>query len=218
MQNRIMELNEEELEIYGCIKNLHNLKSFFLFAGAGSGKTHSLVKILQKYKKDYSQNLRFSNKQIAIITYTNAACDEIKDRLENYVLEWGIKGNTWLKEWTFGKSDLEKINQIRRQVIEPIVEFKNKFSKQKKVSEIAKELYNFLIEIKAYENIQNKIKELKEKENPSETEIEITNTYIQVWNIFIKLLDEIVMVLGEEVVSFDRFKNILKQGIMQNQI
>lgn len=140
------------------------------------------------------------------------------DRLENYVLEWGIKGNTWLKEWTFGKSDLEKINQIRRQVIEPIVEFKNKFSKQKKVSEIAKELYNFLIEIKAYENIQNKIKKLKEKENPSETEIEITNTYIQVWNIFIKLLDEIVMVLGEEVVSFDRFKNILKQGIMQNQI
>ena len=82
MQNNIIELNKEEREIYECIKNLHNLKSFFLFAGAGSGKTHSLVKILQKYKKDYSQNLRFSNKQIAIITYTNAACDEIKDRLD----------------------------------------------------------------------------------------------------------------------------------------
>lgn len=82
MQNRIIELNEEELEIYGCIKNLHNLKSFFLFAGAGSGKTHSLVRILQKYKKDYSQNLQFFNKQIAIITYTNAACDEIKARLD----------------------------------------------------------------------------------------------------------------------------------------
>ena len=66
MQNSIIELNEEELEIYECIKNLHNLKSFFLFAGAGSGKNHSLVKILQKYKKDYSQNLKSFNKQIKL--------------------------------------------------------------------------------------------------------------------------------------------------------
>ena len=31
MQNSTIELNEEELEIYECIKNLKNLKGFFLY-------------------------------------------------------------------------------------------------------------------------------------------------------------------------------------------
>lgn len=140
------------------------------------------------------------------------------DIIENYVLEWGIKGNTWLKEWTWGKGDLEKINSIRKQIISPIAEFKSNFEKQKTVKDIAKEVYNFLIKINVYGNIQNKVEKLKEKENPSETEIEIINTYIQVWNIFIKFLDELVMVLGDEQVSFERFKNILNIGISEQQI
>ena len=140
------------------------------------------------------------------------------DIIENYVLEWGIKGNTWFKEWTWGKGDLAKINSIREQIITPITEFKNNFEKHKTVKDIAKELYNFLIKINVYGNIQDKIQKLREKENPSESEIEITNTYIQVWNIFIKLLDELVMVLGDENVSFDRFKNILNIGISEHQI
>lgn len=82
MQSSEVELNKEEIEIYNCIKNINNLKSFFLFAGAGSGKTHSLVKILQKYKKEHSIDLRNFNKKIAIITYTNAACEEIRTRLD----------------------------------------------------------------------------------------------------------------------------------------
>lgn len=140
------------------------------------------------------------------------------DIIENYVLEWGIKGNTWLHEWTFGKGDLEKINLIRRKIIEPIAEFKNNFEKQKTVKDIASNLYDFLIKTNVYKNIQNKVEKLKEKENPSETEIEIINTYIQVWNIFIKFLDELVMVLGDEKISFERFKNILNIGISEYQI
>ncbi|WP_209332831.1 UvrD-helicase domain-containing protein [Lunatimonas salinarum] len=57
-------------------------KSFFLFAGAGSGKTKTLVNVLKKFKKDYGSDLKLKNKRIAIITYTNAAADEISHRLE----------------------------------------------------------------------------------------------------------------------------------------
>lgn len=56
--------------------------SFFLFAGAGSGKTRSLVNALNYIRAEYSQHLRINNQKIAVITYTNAACDEIKRRLE----------------------------------------------------------------------------------------------------------------------------------------
>ena len=75
------ELSPEEEEIYSCL-NLDNPNSFFLFAGAGSGKTRSLVTVLQKFRNDNVQRLRLSGQKVAIITYTNAACNEIKSRLE----------------------------------------------------------------------------------------------------------------------------------------
>ena len=68
-------------EIYSCL-DLDKPKSFFLFAGAGSGKTRSLVEVLKRFRENYIQRIRLSGQKIAIITYTNAACDEIKRRLD----------------------------------------------------------------------------------------------------------------------------------------
>lgn len=58
-------------------------KSFFLFAGAGSGKTHSLVVLLNKIRDKWEQKFKIENRHVAVITYTNAATDEIISRL-NY--------------------------------------------------------------------------------------------------------------------------------------
>ena len=63
--------------------NLDNPKSFFLFAGAGSGKTRALVEAMQMFRKKYGQEFRLSAKKVAVITYTNAACDEIKHRIDH---------------------------------------------------------------------------------------------------------------------------------------
>lgn len=58
-------------------------KSFFLFAGAGSGKTYSLVVLLNKIRDKWEQKFKIENRHVAVITYTNAATDEIISRL-NY--------------------------------------------------------------------------------------------------------------------------------------
>lgn len=70
-----------DIQISECL-NPNNPKSFFLFAGAGSGKTRSLVKALTEFKKNHGDNFILNNQKIAIITYTNAAADEIKQRLK----------------------------------------------------------------------------------------------------------------------------------------
>ena len=57
-------------------------KSFFLFAGAGSGKTFSLVTLLKKIRNSIGKNLLLQGKNVAVITYTNAATDEIITRLD----------------------------------------------------------------------------------------------------------------------------------------
>jgi DNA helicase II / ATP-dependent DNA helicase PcrA len=62
--------------------NLANPKSFFLFAGAGSGKTRSLVNALGHVQRTLTDRLRLKGQRVAVITFTNAACDEIKSRLQ----------------------------------------------------------------------------------------------------------------------------------------
>lgn len=57
-------------------------KSFFLFAGAGSGKTHSLVLLLKKVRDSIGKDLLVQGKNVAVITFTNAATDEIVNRLD----------------------------------------------------------------------------------------------------------------------------------------
>ncbi|SEB00032.1 DNA helicase-2 / ATP-dependent DNA helicase PcrA [Thiothrix caldifontis] len=57
-------------------------KSFFLYAGAGSGKTYSLVKGLETFEKTYGTKFRRTGRKVAVITYTNAACDEIIERVK----------------------------------------------------------------------------------------------------------------------------------------
>jgi len=57
-------------------------KSFFTFAGAGSGKTRSLINTLIFIDKEMGMDFLAYSKQVAVITYTNAACDEISRRLQ----------------------------------------------------------------------------------------------------------------------------------------
>ena len=68
-------------EIQRCLMS-EPPKSFFMFAGAGSGKTRSLINTLEFLAKEKGEYLLEHGKQVAVITYTNAACDEINRRLQ----------------------------------------------------------------------------------------------------------------------------------------
>lgn len=70
-----------DAEIVQCI-DLAKPRSFFLYAGAGSGKTRSLVSAIRQVCSTQGRQLSLTGKKIGVITYTNAACDEIKQRLE----------------------------------------------------------------------------------------------------------------------------------------
>lgn len=60
----------------------NKLRSFFTFAGAGSGKTRSLVNTLSFLDSYIGSEFNIFSRQIAVITYTNAACDEILRRVD----------------------------------------------------------------------------------------------------------------------------------------
>jgi len=57
-------------------------RSFFLYAGAGSGKTRSLVNAVRHGTTARGRELALRGQQLAVITFTNAAATEISSRLD----------------------------------------------------------------------------------------------------------------------------------------
>jgi len=73
--------SEEALaQLYTAIDNN---QSFRLEAGAGAGKTYSLIKALQYLIEKKEISFLRKNQKIACITYTNVAKEEIEDRVDN---------------------------------------------------------------------------------------------------------------------------------------
>lgn len=62
-------------------KSVTDKKHFFMFAGAGSGKTRSLKNTLDFIAEKQGRDLSVQSKSVAVISYTNAACDEIMRRV-----------------------------------------------------------------------------------------------------------------------------------------
>ena len=83
MTDKISEKNKQlELDIQKNINRcLDNFESFCFDAGAGAGKTYALQKSIEHILKTKGKALKQNNQKILCITYTNAAKDEILDRL-----------------------------------------------------------------------------------------------------------------------------------------
>lgn len=116
---------EADATITECL-DLSQPRSFFLYAGAGSGKTRSLVNAVRKMiDGEHGRQLTLTGKKIGVITYTNAACDEIKQRLEFdprvevmtiHAFSWSlIDGfNADIRQWV-AKNLEEEIDEMEEQ-------------------------------------------------------------------------------------------------------
>jgi len=150
------------------------------------------------------------------------------DRLENYCLACGIRGSRWTDEqdWRMStdlfperknpeiqKKLLEDINQIRSEVVLPLLEFRGKTKGRRKASEFCAALYDFLCTIKVGERIEATIERFKSSGNLS-----LAGEYSQVWNILMEVFDQTVEVMGDEAFGIERFANILKIGLGEYKI
>lgn len=150
------------------------------------------------------------------------------DRIENYVLACGIRGNRWIQsqDWTMNpelveddKADLESaqnllfINEIRRQIVQPLINFRNRTKGRKKAADFCTSLYDFLLEIGVESRIEQYINQFRQNGN-----LRLANEYEQVWNILMEVFDQIVEVMGEETLGIERFANTLKIGLGEYEI
>ena len=137
--------------------------------------------------------------------------------LENYCLKWGIKGSKWYKgEWNFydeSEEEIQKIKYARNIIVEPLMRFKNDLLGIKDVKSITKKLYEYLIQNNIPKKLEEKIEKLLEIE-----ELEIAKEYESSFKILTQVFDEIVLVLGESKVTFEKYAEILKIGLRNSDL
>lgn len=145
------------------------------------------------------------------------------DVLENFVLEYGVKGYKWtVKEiisesWFNNNEELSEekifISEIMDEVRRPLLIFHNKIKGKHKVSHICKAIYEFLIDIHAFERINEWIEKFDEIGLEDKVK-----EYSQVEESVIDILDQAVDVMGDkDLDSYDFFK-ILNSGFNNEEI
>lgn len=174
-----------------------------------------ILGILEIFIKNWSYEAVFNYIKTG---FSNIEEDDIF-KLEKYCLKWGIKQNKWKKEFTYGnyeekdKTDIERLEQIRKDLVTPLMNLKYKIDENKTVEGISKAIYEFLVEQQIYEKAQIKIQELNEI-----GQIDLANEYESSTQTIIEILDEIVLVFKDDKITIDKYNQILKIGFKNSSL
>ena len=174
-----------------------------------------VLAILEIFIKNWSYEAVFNYIKTG---FSNIEEDDIF-KLEKYCLKWGIKQNKWKKEFTYGnyeekdKAEIERLEQIRKDLVNPLMNLKHKIDENKTVRGISKAIYEFLVEQQIFEKVQEKIEELNEI-----GQVDLANEYESSLQNIIEILDEIVLVFDEDKITIDKYNQILKIGFKNSSL
>lgn len=166
-----------------------------------------LLSILEVLSQNFSRE--------SIFQYLKAGFFPIEQddlyQLENYCTKWGINHYKWKKDFTYERQEESKkqkvayFNELRRQIVEPFLELKEQ---DKTVESLTRALYEFMQKQQIEEKLKDKISALKAKGF-----LDLAKEYENSYQIVLALLDELILVFGQEKVTLEQYKQIFKVGL-----
>jgi ATP-dependent helicase/nuclease subunit B len=150
---------------------------------------------------------------------------EKMDKLENYVLAYGVTGSKWTQKdrWTYRRfrgletdvniqTDAEKemeqeLNELKLMVTAPILRLSRRLKKADSGRKLSEAIYLYLEELDIPSKLEKWKAEAEEKGN-----LVKMREHEQVWNAVIDLLDQYVEILGDEPIGLKSFAAVLEAG------
>ena len=166
-----------------------------------------VLSILEVLNRNFSLDSVFSYIKLGFLDIED---DEIF-KLENYCTKWGIKQSKWKKDFIYEldddnkKQQIERLNELRKQIIEPLLDLQKKIKKEKTAENITKEIYSFIQEQNIEEKIIKKIEKLEENNL-----VDLASEYKTSYKTILDILDEIIVIFNKEKMTLDEYSKILK--------
>ncbi|WWR15133.1 helicase-exonuclease AddAB subunit AddB [Lachnospiraceae bacterium JLR.KK008] len=142
---------------------------------------------------------------------------EETDRLENYVLRYGIRGRKRWQELFVRRSlteeesqELAQINAVRQRLADRLAPL---LGMGKTVRDYVTHLYTFLVESGAYEKLAH-----FEEKFSAEGDLVKAKEYGQIYRLVMELLEQIYDLIGEEEMALQEFADILDAGFGEIQV
>ncbi len=144
------------------------------------------------------------------------------DRLENYVIELGIRGKKAyferfarktkaMRRHPEDESALEALNKTR-EVFAKEVEILSGRAKDKACNYVDR-LYDFLVNAHAESKLRERAKAFEESGDATRAK-----EYSQIYRLVMELLNQIYQLLGEEVITLQEFTDIVTAGLGEIQV
>ncbi len=178
---------------------------------------HYIMSLLRIYDEKYSYNSVFSflKSPFCSIDY------DLISQFENYVLKWEIKGvKMYNSPFTFKQSNnifddkqLDIANQVREQLVDSLTLFFNKIRNANSPKVFLTSLYQFLIDNKVYEILQQMIIDAKKNQI-----LDYANELQQSWNIIMTTFSQIETVLGSELLTTSKYLDLLSIAFAEYNI
>ncbi len=138
--------------------------------------------------------------------------DAVED-FENYLKLYHIKGGKLHSPFKYGKEKLGEatfsgIEAVRQLVSDKTLDFSEKFVDAKSVRDKATVLYNYLdTELRLWDYLDR----LSESQ-AADGFVDASEESAQAWDVIIGLLDQIVALIGDEIISSEEFVKLIEGG------
>lgn len=141
------------------------------------------------------------------------------EELENYAIKYRIRGKKWKSDFIYGLQEygeegLKELNGLRKLLSEPILSFEAAFKESKSARSRSIALYRMLEEIL---ELPDRLEQLLERLNEREEYLE-AEEISQIWGVIVKLLDQMVELLGDETISGEDYASMLQSGMAAVEI
>ena len=172
-----------------------------------------ILSIFEIFAKSFTYESMFNYIKSGFLDISN----EDIFKLENYCIKWGIKGKKWYNEdWNYGNLTAEELtyyNELRKKVITPLLSLKANITDNKTVENMSKEIYDFLQKNEILTKLAEKIEKF---ENLGL--VELAKEYETGINSLIQVLDELVMIFGDQKIGFEKYRELLKIGLQNKGV
>lgn len=168
-----------------------------------------ILAMLDIFAKNWSFDSIFNYLKIGLLPIKN---EEIYS-LENYCRKWGIKGNKFYnKEFEYEQiNDVqESLENLRKQIVSPLIKFKQEVSSNRTVTQITKEIYKFIIDNKINETLDRKLKEYNN--------VEVSDEYNTSYKLLVSILEDLCLVFKDEKITFEKYKDLLEVGLNSSEL
>ena len=193
----------------------------FFISNKRSLDKHSLIDYIMSVLKIYDEKFSFDS----VFSYIKSIYSDYNSKsisiLENYVLEWDIKGTkTWNSIWRFKKDNsiyenekLVIVNELRESITNRLFSFFSIIKNSNSTKEFLTALYNFLIDNNTYTRLQQLIKDAKKNQLH-----DYADELKQSWNIIMGAFNQIHVVSNDEKFTTSKFINLLKIAFSEYEI